>query len=691
VRLTRIALTDFLSWSEMDLDLSGVDVLGVSGRVGSGKSSGMLDALLWCLFGEGRASADGMIRQGADRTSVTVEFEAAGSSVAVTRERVRGESSALMLEVDGRNVTRHTIAETEAAIVDLLGVTADALCATAVMVQGRSDEFVRLRPGDRMALLSDLTVPDPYPAWHEEAKKRRDAARDAVIAAEAKRRALEAQAVALSSAKADLARYAAAADRATAAAQDSAQALVLASTDAADARFRAERYRSATSRRTALESALSAVTGERDRLLSVVARHEDTLDLPEPVVPDIGPTADEWVVVERGVREATEARTKYGSLDAQLSAARAEHERLCASAVDLERVPCHGVGVYATCPLLVEAPKPETAERALALVSRLELERDRLLPVAAGYEVALEQRAAMMTREREESRILSEARQAHEAWVLRQEQATLGRTVACESLRSIEDRIAADQAELDGLPQEAEEPVVEDDLAALQQRADDDASAAQQLRTAAAVAAHTLEQAEQATRDAAGAAEEARRQTATAEMYAALADAWHPYGIPRAIVEESIPQIEAGANEALGRLPGGFSLRLATRREKRSGPGSVDTLDVVVERRGRERDYGLLSGGERFRVDLSLRLGIAGLLAQRTGRRVSSLVLDEPLSPGDSQEREAVTDAIAALSDEFPFIAVISHDAEFADQLPWELVVTKDESTDCSHAELRRR
>ena len=115
----------------------------------------------------------------------------------------------------------------------------------------------------------------------------------------------------------------------------------------------------------------------------------------------------------------------------------------------------------------------------------------------------------------------------------------------------------------------------------------------------------------------------------------------------------------------------------------------MDTLDVVVEIGSRERDYGLLSGGERFRVDLALRLGIAGLLAERTGRRVRTLWLDEPLAPGDTEEREAVTESIAALSDQYPLVVIVSHDAEFADALPWVLRVTKENGA--SRAELVRQ
>jgi DNA repair exonuclease SbcCD ATPase subunit len=207
-----------------------------------------------------------------------------------------------------------------------------------------------------------------------------------------------------------------------------------------------------------------------------------------------------------------------------------------------------------------------------------------------------------------------------------------------------------------------------------------DREAARALSERAAVATRDAERAAKARQDWLAATVEAEAQSDQAARYAALAEAWHPYGIPRLIVEEAIPQIEAHANDALSRLPGGFVLRLATSREKRAG-GTSETLDVAVDVAGRERDYALLSGGERFRVDLALRLGIAGLLAERSGRRWGTLWLDEPLAPGDEQEREAVTESIAALSDQYPLVVIVSHDAEFADALPWALRVTKHDGT----------
>ena len=46
MRLLRLSMSGFMSWDRLDLDLSDCDVVGVTGRVGNGKSA-ILDSLLW--------------------------------------------------------------------------------------------------------------------------------------------------------------------------------------------------------------------------------------------------------------------------------------------------------------------------------------------------------------------------------------------------------------------------------------------------------------------------------------------------------------------------------------------------------------------------------------------------------------------------------------------------------------------
>jgi exonuclease SbcC len=679
--LRRLSLSGFMSWADLDLDLSACDVVGVTGRVGHGKSA-LLDALLWCLFGVGRAGADAMLRQGGPRGFVEVEGEASGQMVRVRRERERDKATTLTLEVDGRSETRHTVPETQAAIIDLLGVSADTLLATAVMVQGRSDEFVRLRPGERMALLADLVLVDPYAAWHDAAKRGRDAAREAGSRAEGRAAALAGDAEAAAGLREMATQLRLAAELARAEADQSKQAAREAEDAARAAREQTSGRGATAERRAWLLARLRAIADERVEHRGEVAAGEAILALLPPSPVDRTVTREQVERADAATRAAAEARVRMSGIEAQLAAARNEVARLERTALDVATLPCRGEGPYAACPLLLAMPSRRDVLDANATVQALEAQREEAWAVAEP-----------------ESRLAAEASRLAATWQNEDRAAAaMPDLLARHRERATEasERVARARAALERLDAEEADVLVtlatlteptpealarvadrEAFAAAMAEKAAQDWEAALALSERAAVAMRDAERAAKAREDWLAAVAEAAAESEQSARFAALADAWHPYGIPRLIVEDAIPQIEAHANDALSRLPGGFVLRLATSREKRTG-GSSDTLDVAVDVAGRERDYALLSGGERFRVDLALRLGIAGLLAERSGRRWQTLWLDEPLAPGDEQEREAVTESIAALADQYPLVVIVSHDAEFADVLPWALRVTKD-------------
>lgn len=173
MRLARIEADDFLAYDRLELDLSSVEQLAIVGPVGSGKSS-LLDAARWSVWGRSRAaSADDLIRHGESTCRVATEWEIDDRLLRVTRWRSkkgRGESS-LNVQVDGRDVTKHTIGETQELIDGLVGVPEPLVTAGPVMVQGRSDELMRMEPRDRKELLFRMLGLDRYEKLRQSARE----------------------------------------------------------------------------------------------------------------------------------------------------------------------------------------------------------------------------------------------------------------------------------------------------------------------------------------------------------------------------------------------------------------------------------------------------------------------------------------------------------------------------------------
>ncbi len=170
--------------------------------------------------------------------------------------------------------------------------------------------------------------------------------------------------------------------------------------------------------------------------------------------------------------------------------------------------------------------------------------------------------------------------------------------------------------------------------------------------------------------------EEAERQRG---LYKHLRTAFGKHGIPSLIIEETLPEIEERANQILEQLTDGrMHVRLETLREKKSG-GTKETLEIIIsDEQGVPRPYETFSGGESFRVNFALRVALAQLLAERSGVRVRTLVIDEGFGTQDEEGIERLVDAIQTIRGDFAKILVITHLERLKQAFPVRIEVEKD-------------
>ena len=153
-------------------------------------------------------------------------------------------------------------------------------------------------------------------------------------------------------------------------------------------------------------------------------------------------------------------------------------------------------------------------------------------------------------------------------------------------------------------------------------------------------------------------------------------------GVPALLIEQALPQIETKANELLDRLSGGvMSVRFQTQsayKDKRRDE-LKETLDILISDSAGTRDYELYSGGEAFRVNFAIRLALSEVLAQRSGARLQTLVIDEGFGSQDTLGRQRLVEAINAVRPDFAKILVITHIDELKDAFPNRIEVEKTE------------
>lgn len=163
------------------------------------------------------------------------------------------------------------------------------------------------------------------------------------------------------------------------------------------------------------------------------------------------------------------------------------------------------------------------------------------------------------------------------------------------------------------------------------------------------------------------------------KIYDYLTAAFGQNGIPARMLDHGLAELEELANELLARLTDGrFTMTVETVAPKKSGEGVIDTLEVKISDGGAPRDYELFSGGEAFRCDFALRVGLAKLLSRRVGVPLRFLILDEGFGTQDPDGLDAVVECINEISADFEKILVISHLPELRDRFGTRIEVTKD-------------
>jgi len=308
------------------------------------------------------------------------------------------------------------------------------------------------------------------------------------------------------------------------------------------------------------------------------------------------------------------------------------------------------------------------------LAARLaELERQLAeLPYDANRHAELQRRARELEPVQEELRMLEQARLTIQFGTQQLSQLAAQRA-------TIEQQLAELQNELVQLPNpEAELVEAEQAVAAAQEAvamAEAELHQAQAERGAARQRLEDAENAAAAAREIEAELERLAREHAVLEE---LEHAFGKHGIQTLILENVLPELADVTNEILDRLPGNtLRVDFATQRDRASGDGAIETLDILISDEFGQRPYELYSGGEAFRINFALRVALSLLLAQRAGRRLETLVIDEGFGTQDAKGREGLVQALQAVQDRFALILVITHIEELKEQFPQRIEVYK--------------
>lgn len=161
-------------------------------------------------------------------------------------------------------------------------------------------------------------------------------------------------------------------------------------------------------------------------------------------------------------------------------------------------------------------------------------------------------------------------------------------------------------------------------------------------------------------------------------VFQELVKAFGKNGLQALIIEHAVPEIEAEANKILGRLTEGtMTLSLEMVRPTQKG-GEKETLEIYIGDSSGTRSYETFSGGEAFRIDFALRVGISKFIANRSGAQLRTLVIDEGFGTQDRDGLSQFVQVINSIKDDFDKILAITHVDELKERFPVRIEVTKE-------------
>lgn len=715
MRILAVEAEGFMGYQDpVRVDFPEAGVVAVVGPNGAGKSALVTELPDFTLFRKFRTKGlDEIISTASDQATTAVEFALNGDIYRVVRKQPRkGRAEAILYahdpdeESQWRPLTEKEVTATTEAIANLIGMDFDAASTTWIAHERDYGRFANAGPTDRRALLATIFGLDRYDGLASKAEHRHKAAW-------AQMKELDARLAELAESHdeqpsdgplADLSDDAVEKVRADAEAEvETLNAKIAAVTtdttsqeleNATDAlkRFREEQRRDINAADVEVRHATQTANTAR-KALNEAQAFLDTVSDAKWSLPDaeenLATTEARIGETEQRLTDLTGSAGDFVARLAEIKARgqmHAEQEKAAEERLDTLRTTVERrQGQCFTC------GQPLTAEHAQTILDEQTNARDKAASArsetrAEYAKVQAEQRDCQRhtNAQREELNAVRTAARKAQAEVARlKERAASAKDAERRQQEAQAAAKKADQtledAEAGAATARAHRPA-EDDLVAAAETAKKKSEEAESraeaerndLRSKRSTAQDSLRSAEreQYARDEAlrrkkcaearQADLESQRRDASKEsrLYSALWDAFSPSGIPSMILAGVVGELNDDINAELDTLSGGeLTIDIRTQRETKAKRVREEVL-VYVGCPDGVRSYESLSNGQRFRVDLAVRIGLSRTIARRTGVPIRTLIVDEGWGALDEEGRMAAVETLTRLGQEFNVLTV---------------------------------
>ena len=669
MRPLKLIVTGFLPFEKRtEFDLSKIHSATVTGRNGKGKSSFFIDAPLFALFGKARKRPEGLINDLCTEMSVEYYFQHREQYYLVARSIEHTKQQKLELyqiNADGRErLTERLLGETQQKLNEILGISYDLLLATSIAQQEDINRLFDLKPSDRQDMIMEmlsLAYWDKKKAAIAKYLKDSDTLAEKIEKAETELAVVEGNI--------DVLQETLTGDR------DSLAPLIMKRNTLKGEINKKQKEAGQATDRQVVETEYNVLVG---KLEGMDERIKDLKKLPARMLPVevVERLTEDIKVYQKMVKEVD---AKHVKLEAEREDIRAKDIYVCSllysqqSTQILTRVPCVNTDYHDKCQLLSQAQgaKKEIAKYLEGLSNRfpsLEAVKkffdERAKKIEADFKRLVDAHKSALDRQKDAEIEIDEAKS-----MIRDIDAGLDLRRSADTLR---DQVETLKRKLAKLP--------EFDISGLLQYQHELETVSETITTIEkGIVAKEKEQdlSLKMVEGTKAALEQLRIEETRIASYQILHQA---YGdIPAHVFGEAIPHIEAYANEILAKIDPTKRIQLRPFKETKAGT-QKKSLDVVGWTGTGLRDIENLSGSERFRQGLALRVALARVNAEMYNTQIGFFIVDEGFGSLDPENIDAVRPALQEVAKQFDLFLVITHIEELKDTFDEEIHVGADKN-----------
>lgn len=145
--------------------------------------------------------------------------------------------------------------------------------------------------------------------------------------------------------------------------------------------------------------------------------------------------------------------------------------------------------------------------------------------------------------------------------------------------------------------------------------------------------------------------------------------------IPTLLLTELIPIIEEESNKILQVLGVEYAMKIVVFQDNKTNSRQRRAFDIVYNSVNGPIQFTSLSGSEKFKQALAFRIALSKTLEQLTGIHIGMFIIDEGWGSLDSEGIKDMKQLLIPLSQQFEFFCIITHTLELQDAFDTQIIV----------------